>query len=517
MKIKIINPVEKLIDVSKENIFNFIQLQQMYDVNPDCDFELPDHFLEEDISDALNSPNGEAKTFPGLYLQDFLCGNIFRLTIDNIEINNNIVKYNDVELSINFDKFIIRYDRNFNFDLKRIKTNFPKYCQGFHKKRYCQIVYSLDLYKSFSVDERSLYFMKLCGKNNVLFETALRSIQSFCKSFSLINNLYEEMKINEQGLSLISKIKTLLIDEMKINEQGLSLISKIKTLLIDDKNNNKINLDIYYDICSHPIFHQEMLKRYKDEKFIDYILNDEKCMYTTTNGKYTHISRANTAGGLLLQEANGIEFYHNIIIVPKSDMDAFYSKKILGQEWEMLMNDIVDTQLCNVTIIPHNHNKIRLIHSKDSIFKNVKKIDDKLSLSIKEHEIYIELIGENMAKLAFCSNYVISYDMKSKIYTQLSCDNCKIREVELTGIFPIHPTNFVWMTYSKKVNLNALSKRFWILLKNTRLINFRNYVTKELIDNFDFGTVFYFFKEDKIVMNEYINFLLEMKLLCRIE
>ncbi len=74
------------------------------------------------------------------------------------------------------------------------------------------------------------------------------------------------------------------------------------------EKNNIINLDIYYDICSHPLFRNKIIKRYKDTNFIDYIEGDEN----------KHFSQGITVGGLLLQEENKIEFYHNIVILDKT-------------------------------------------------------------------------------------------------------------------------------------------------------------------------------------------------------
>jgi hypothetical protein len=79
----------KLFDVSKEQIWKFTKLQGLYDIDNESIFIMPDYITENDLNDAIISPNGDTKTLAGLYTQDFLGGLILRLSINNKEYNCN--------------------------------------------------------------------------------------------------------------------------------------------------------------------------------------------------------------------------------------------------------------------------------------------------------------------------------------------------------------------------------------------------------------------------------------------
>jgi len=81
------------INIKDEYREKFPYLKQLYELDPDGILEVPKEIYKDDILDGLDSPLGEPKTFPGLYMQHFF-GAIFDIAGDgNADNIDNMVHY----------------------------------------------------------------------------------------------------------------------------------------------------------------------------------------------------------------------------------------------------------------------------------------------------------------------------------------------------------------------------------------------------------------------------------------
>jgi len=229
MKIKV---QEKLIDVTEEHLWTFPVLNEMYKLDKESTFTLSDFILEEDVFDALNSKNGEAKTFPGLYVQDFLGGNMLRILfyterrvqpfISNEYLDQHYNPYfeyipfvdydKEIELIYREKKFTIKvlYDQNkivvlSEGDLKYlinheiIESNFSSVSYD-EKKR--EITFLNEKNLVFPIDERVWNIMQMCGPASFIYGSILPSIINYlyvqCSSSRLFPNS-EENSTDRKG------------------------------------------------------------------------------------------------------------------------------------------------------------------------------------------------------------------------------------------------------------------------------------------------------------------------------
>lgn len=485
MKIKV---QDKLIDVTDNHIWIYFGLQEMYDMfGTNFVFEMPNFILEEDVIDALNSKNGEAKTFPGLYVQDFLKGNIFRIKIDGEEIHSNNVKINSIQLRIDFDACTIRSNVEEMINNSRIETNFPHqyttFTSEYNEYRYDTIGWI----PAQTINERNLSFMQLCGRDSNLYRIVIKSILNFFK---------------------------------------------IKKPLSVPEN-------IHYEIYSNSLFQEEIAK---------------SCSTLNLNNEYREDDekkkawKATTVGGLLLQEQNGIEFYHTIYILNNSYFNHLKQSKeekesnedILCKVFEIEKNDpdkesiikefLSDLLKDNVTLkykgrvmrrlielkeyiisnISNQSYKLRIIHPRDVKIINIPIEERKhvFTMSNQYDDVYLDL-KQNKIDMIYSTKYHVKFD-KQTLMNRINNDYYQVRQTKLLDIYPNIHGNQDYIFNSTNLNLYYLSEKFWPLLKETKLIAFRNDVVRELLNNFQYNTLLIFFNGNQIRIENYVHFLREM-------
>lgn len=224
MKIKV---QEKLIDVMEDYLWTFSVLNEMYKLDTESTFVMPEFILEEDVLDALNSKNGEAKTFPGLYVQDFLGGNMLRIlfyterqvqpSISNEYLDQHYNPYfeyisdsdydKEIELIYRGKKFKIKvlYDQNkivvlsegklnYLIDHEIIESNFSSVSYDEGKK---EITFLNEKNLNFPIDERVWNIMQMCGPASFIYGSILSSIINYlyvqCSSSRLFPNSEENL------------------------------------------------------------------------------------------------------------------------------------------------------------------------------------------------------------------------------------------------------------------------------------------------------------------------------------
>jgi len=188
------------ISVKQKHIKIYPLLQKFHNEDKKKIIDFPEYIKHEYILDALKSPNGQAKTFGGLYVQNMLGGNIFRISINNVEyFESTTIETEEHIINIDFINNTIEFENTnknqLNPQLYRKYEIVQKECHDLLKKynvvsnftfvnpfaaRYAKIgYYSLSLMVThYHIDTLEiLKLFKLCGKkDHNLFRVVNKSL-----------------------------------------------------------------------------------------------------------------------------------------------------------------------------------------------------------------------------------------------------------------------------------------------------------------------------------------------------
>lgn len=450
MKIKIFNN-EKLFEVTDEHLWTFFYLQEMYNLDPESIFEIPDYITEEDLLDALNSRNGQAKTFPGLYVQDFLEGNLgdkFQIKIltfvspsSSSEIDDKSFKFieythNQIisDVSHQFMTIDLDYNQasillvqnhtsleeennllewsNLKYNLNDIViTNFSSHCvietPVIRKITFTNIL----LINVYPIDDRSFYFMNMCGENSTLANVVYNSIEKHLR-FN-----YKELDYPDQS---------------------------------------------FYDLINNNTFQQKFNIVKDSLKKEQYIEGDEN------NQPW----KAKTIRGLLLQEARRMKFDHKIVISVKS---------VLSEKVYSMKNDY-----CTVKIRYPNNTSIA------DISDNFETSEINLELNVN---CLLIKIDRNVSNVRCIKGNCDIIFMNANTHSYI----CKL--------YPVIP--FIDQTLIKDENFSIpyIEKDVLEMLRKTSLIPFKIYTIETLIKNLNGMNHLIYFDGNKKKIEDYINIL----------
>jgi len=248
------------IDVTEEHLFTFSALQEMYDTfGSDAVFEVPKYITKEDVYDALNSPNGKAKTFGGLYVQDFLGGNRFQIRTRNSS-NKGDLNYNkftshsenillsdlfeDENIFVDVDNSCVHFEiyDNLRYLHPLIQTNFNDYQVRDFKITYQNKFSYLELQtekegnpEGYRVNERTFELIQKCGKQHCLFHVIIKMIVNYYMEF--VPYSYPDQLFYD----ILDYLKEVGFTELKSVLDTLSRQRKYKFNFFND-NSSKFNI-----------------------------------------------------------------------------------------------------------------------------------------------------------------------------------------------------------------------------------------------------------------------------------
>jgi len=189
--------------IRKKHINVYPELRRLYNIDKNFIMESPNGTIHDDVIDAFNSPNGKAKTFGGLYIQNILGGNEFLLSINDVEyFETQTIAFEDHLIEINFEQHYVAFHRvsryEENSDVKSVnnqsnsnnKENYMKllkqykvvsnftYITNFATKFVKVGYYSLPTMTThYHIDNLRIFnLMKMCGKDSDLFPIVNKSL-----------------------------------------------------------------------------------------------------------------------------------------------------------------------------------------------------------------------------------------------------------------------------------------------------------------------------------------------------
>jgi len=501
MHIKITNPEEKLIPVSKEHEWTFYHLGNMKNhFGDDYVFDMQDFITEDDVMDALNSPNGKTKTFPGLYVQDFLGATIFRLLIDTGEgekieydmVDHRNTKFHikcegeDYTLQVIYDKHKVVITPN-NSISKKNKSNVSgedntykehsehnrllKYTKllksNFSSKILCpmsrEITFSCFYDRLYPIDKRVWNIMQLCGTESLIFEYIIRSINNY------INYTWDNDAL---------------------------FLEKVDSEVTSFKNPD----DLFYEIANYKPYND----RYHDgsEKFKS-IRQKE-----FDEGDYDrNVFRVRSVQGLLMKEFIGEQFTHTIYIEEnKCDIVKKYTLKnkycsiiiVYPQEYNIIDDsdikyDIEDNSSNTEHNTEHNSNTEHDIKCKSS--------------SVINNELIIGcFLIDNV--LTISMNHTTGLSMRS-----LTCINDvnemmdeSTKTIFKTYTFPIpfpNSSSYQVVQYVDNFSIPYMTERTLHLLCNSKLIPFKFYTLTNMIRKLDGQKLLEYCRYNKFPLSSY--------------
>jgi len=555
------------IDVTEDHLFKFFQLQKMYNSSSDSIFEMPDYIFERDVLDALNSPNGKAKTFRGLYTQDFLGGNIFRVKMKNVSDNGNVSykEYTksdqpegilaDEDILVDYDNSTI-YFKEYSSERKlrsEIETNFNTRIVSDFK-----IVYKNEHLCGFDIDILSVLQNKLEGIN--MGDINLRD--SVIKDF----DIQQHYRIDKQNFKLMK----LCGKDSPLYVVIINMLYRYYTENISYTYPDKLFYEIHdYLQQSDMMFDVRDLLSYDITKcnFKHYDPKDEK----------VPLWDVKTIGGLLKREDGLCNFSHTVMFL----FDDATPKRLFNNIYFLTPNHSVDTNkdknvnedVDDIDDIRDNINidetdSIFFEYRKELKFTDIRKINFH---QIKNYDIIVEYLPNKLNIRINNYNKFIKPD-SSRLSIRI-IGSCKLETIivgddilKLTYyLFPIHPSvvdtgentygninqnnrtdyidkivgcnshssvanNFDEITnitqianYTDVIRKESFSVDFLEfihcnLLLTSKLTYFRNYIIKQLISRLKRFTFLILLHCNKVYIEEYCDYLNEFdKLLERSE
>lgn len=514
------------IDVTDEHLFTFSALREMYDTfGPDTVFEVPDYITKEDVHDALNSPNGKANTFGGLYVQDFLDGNRFQIRTRNSS-NKEDFNYNkfthhsknsllsdlieDENIFVDVDNSCIHFEiyNNLPYLHPLIQTNFNDYQVRDFKITYQNKFSYLELQtekegnpEGYRIKQRTFELIQKCGRQHCLFDVIIKMI---------INYYMEQIPYSypdQLFYDILDYLKEIGFTELKSILNTLSRQRKYKFILwkhddISSKFPKSIaatldrNLSFDLNNSEHDIHIN--LTTVKRDFYKSYYRTTYENSYITPQIRFHKDIKLVSRRAIKSEEVDNydviIEMIGNILEITIKNYYNPISKQF-RYEYES----------ANIEIIGHCRlNKVELIKTK-SVKKDISEETyfqgDDMKLTYVLFPFYPDdLIWDNGFN-----------ELQRMDYLVTKCKECESSSAITNNIISTIENRESRSEYRKEnFSVDFLPEKYWKKLLECKLIHFRNYVGKVLIERLTRFMFITQLNEEKEKIEQYCDFLKEL-------